>query len=138
MLTRTRQSQLDRAKETLRDVVSYADEVIRDERLRADILSAIGHGAEAGDRVRASIDAGGITTRLAEDKKLRRKLRATLDDLENAGERLRPRRRHRIRNAMLVALAAGSVAALVPSARRWLDRRPAGPTSDPMTAEAMV
>jgi hypothetical protein len=109
---------MDKAKETLRDVVSYADQVVRDERLRADILAAIGHGAETGDRVRADIDAAGITARLTGDKKLRGKLRATLDDLENAGKRLRPERRHRIRNLALLAIAAGSAAAIAPSVRR--------------------
>jgi hypothetical protein len=135
MLTLTRQSQLDKAKETLRDIVSYADEVVRDERLRGDVLAAIGHGAEAGDRVRADIDATGITTRLAADKKLRRKLRATLDDLDNASQRLRRKRRHRIRNVVLVAGAAAAVAALMPSARRWLGGRPGEPTSEAMRTE---
>jgi hypothetical protein len=135
MLTLTRQSQMDKAKETLRDIVSYADEVVRDERLRGDILAAIGHGAEAGDRVRADIDAAGITTRLAADKKLRRKLRATLDDLDNASQRLRRKRRHRIRNIVLVAGAATTVAALMPSARRWLAGRPGEPTREAMGAE---
>ena len=113
MLTLTRQSQMDKAKETFRDVVSYADEIIRDEKLRGDIRAAIGHGAEASDRLRAEIDAGGLTTRLASDKRLRRKLRATLDDLESAGERLRHRRRHRIRNILLIAAAATGVVAVV-------------------------
>lgn len=138
MLTRTRQSQMDKAKETLRGVVSYADQVMRDERLRADILSAIGHGADASDRGRADIDAAGITTRLAEDKKLRRKLRATLDDLEDAGERLHPKRRHRIRNVLLIGLAAGAVAAIAASARRWFARGSVGPSGDPMAAEAVL
>jgi hypothetical protein len=132
MLTLTRQTQVDKAKETLRDVVSYADEIVRDERLRGDILAAIGHGAEVGDRVRADIDAEGITTRLATDKKLRKKLRATLDDLENASERLRRKRRHRVRNIVLITAAVAVVAAIVPSARRWLAQGTGEPTSEAM------
>jgi hypothetical protein len=132
MLTLKRQSQMDKAKETLRDVVSYADEVVRDERLRGDILAAIGHGAEAGDRFRADIDAGGITTRLAADKKLRRNLRRALDDLENASDRLRRKRRHRVRNIVLIAAAAGVVAAIVPSARRWFAQAEVEPAGEPM------
>ena len=57
MVTLTRDSQMDKAKETLRDVVSYADEVIRDERLRADIRAAVGHGSKAGDRVKKDVNA---------------------------------------------------------------------------------
>jgi len=124
---------MERAKETLSDVVSCADEIIRDERLRADILAAVGHGAEAGDRVRRDVDAAGIANRLAEDKKLRKKLRATLDDLESAGERLRPKRRHRIRNAALIAVAAGVAATLLATGGRWL----AG-SSDMAPAETSV
>jgi hypothetical protein len=139
MLTRTRQSQMDKAKETLREVVSYADQIVRDERLRADILAAVGHGAETGERVRADIDAAGIKARLTGDKKLRGKLRATLDDLENAGRRLRPERRHRIRNLALVAVAAGSAAAIAPSVRRWFAHRRAElPKSGSMGVEVPV
>src|SRR5262245_20579673 len=138
MLTRTRQSQMDKARETLRDVVSYADEVIRDERLRADIASAIGHGAAAGNRVKEDVDAGGIATRLASDKKLRRKLRATLDDLDSAGERLRPKRRHRLRKVMFVAVAAGVIAVIVPSLRRSLAHRTQEPSGDSLAAETLV
>lgn len=136
MLKLTRESQMDKAKGTLRDVVSYADEIIRDERLRADILAAIGHGAEAGDRVRRDIEDAGITNRLAADKKLRKKLRATLDDLDSASERLRRKQRHRLRNVVLIVAGAGAVAALVPSARRWLTDETAAPTSGAIPAGA--
>jgi hypothetical protein len=124
MLKLTNPSQKDKARGTLHDVVSYADEIIRDERLRADILSAIGHGTEAGDRVRRDINDAGITTRLAADKKLRKKLRATLDDLDNASERLRRKQRHRVRNVVLIVAGAGAVAAVLTSARRWLTQGP--------------
>lgn len=128
MLKLRRQGQLDKAKVTLRDLVSYADEVIRDERLRADISKAIGHGTEAGDRVREDIDAGGIATRLAADKKLRRKLRETLDDLDNASDRLRRKRRHRVRTVLLLIAGAGAIATVIPKARPWLNQGGAKPT----------
>ena len=117
MLKLKKQSQADRAKVTLRDFASYADKVVRDERLRADILAAVGHGTEAGNRIREDIDAGSIATRLAADRKLRKKLRATLDDLDNASDRLRRKRRHYVRNAFLVVAGAGVVAAVIPKAR---------------------
>jgi hypothetical protein len=123
MLNLERQSQVDKAKEILREVVSYADEVVRDERLRADIQAAVGHGSRAGDRVQRDIDAGGITTRLAADKKLRKNLRALLDDLDSASERMRRKKGHRVRNALLIAGSAGAVLAAVPNARRWLASR---------------
>jgi hypothetical protein len=114
MLTLTKETQMDKAKKTLREVASYADEVIRDERLRADIRAAVGHGAEASNRVKAELGADGMTT-LAADKKLRRSLRAMLDDLDRASERMRRKPRHRARNALL--LLAGAVTAAQPVRR---------------------
>jgi hypothetical protein len=123
MLTLTRKSPMDKRKETVRGVISYLDEVIRDERLHADIAAAVGHGAKAGDRVKSDIDAGGITTRLAADRKLRKNVRAFLDDLDNASERMRRKKSHRTRNVLLIVVSASAVLVAVPSLRRWLAPR---------------
>jgi hypothetical protein len=120
MLKLRRQTQLDKAKASLREVVSYADSVMRDEALRADLLAAVGHGAEMSDRVRKDIDTDGITKRLANDRKLRKELRAAIDDLDSAGGRLRRRHDHRRRNVILIVAGAGALAAIVPAARHWL------------------
>jgi hypothetical protein len=119
MLKLRRQNQLDKAKASLREVVSYADSVVRDEALRADLLAAVGHGAQMGGRVRKDVDADGIKTRLARDRKLRKELRAAIDDLDSAGDRLRRRHDHRRRNVILIVASAGAVAAIVPAARHW-------------------
>jgi hypothetical protein len=121
---------MDKAREALRDVLSYADEVVRDERLRADIRAAVGHGANASGRVKRAIDTGGITTRLADDKKLRKDLRALLDDLDNVSTRLRRRRRHRVRNVLLIVTSAGAALAVIPNVRRWLSSDGSEPSSD--------
>jgi hypothetical protein len=125
MVSLTRNSGMDKAKETLRDVLSYTDEVIRDERLRADIRAAVGHGSKAGDRVKKDVNAGAITTRLAADKKLLKDLRRMLDDLDSASERIRRKKSHRARNALLIVASASAGAALVviPSVRQWLSRQ---------------
>lgn len=116
MLIRTKESPVDRARSTLRDVVSYAQDVARDERLRADLGAALDHGAKASDRVSANLKADGIST-LASDRKLRKNLRAMLDELDDASDRLRRKNTHRLRNSLLV-LAAG-VAALFALAKVW-------------------
>lgn len=123
MLNRSKESRMDKARSTIRDVASYAREVVRDERLRADLRAAMEHGAKASDRVKRDIDAGGMTTRLAADKKLRKNLRAMLDDLDGAGDRMRRKKSHRARNVLLTL--AGGVAALVavPKVRPWLTER---------------
>ena len=120
MIGLTRQSRMQKVKGALGEVASYTDELIRDERLRSDVRSVFGHGAEATDRVRADIGAANITSRLAADKKLRKNLRALLDDLESAGERVRRKRTHRVRNALLIVAGTGAAVVAVPNARRWV------------------
>ena len=120
LLTRSRDTQMDKAKRTMRDVVKYAQEVAQDERLRADVSAALGHGSEAGERVRKDIEAGGIYSRLADDKKLRKNLRAMLDDLDSAGERLRRKESHRLRNALLVVGGVVAAAVALPKIRSWI------------------
>jgi hypothetical protein len=120
MIGLTRQSRVQKVKDALREAASYTDELIRDERLRSDVRSAFGHGAEATDRVRTDIGAADITSRLAADKKLRKNLRALLDDLESAGERVRRKRTHRVRNALLIVAGTGAAVVAVPNARRWV------------------
>jgi hypothetical protein len=135
MLKLRRQTQLDKAKASLREMVSYADSVMRDEALRADLLAAVGHGAEMSDRVRKDIDTDGIAKRLASDRKLRKELRAAIDDLDSAGGRLRRRHDHRRRNVILIVAGAGAVAAIVPAARHWLSNGATEHASRVMPAE---
>ena len=123
MLSLRRESQMDKAKETLRDVISYADEAIRDERLRADIRAAVGHGAKASERVTSNIDSDGITTRLATDRKLRKHLRALLDDLDSASDRMRRKKGHRARSVLLIIASAIAAIAAIANVRRWLAPR---------------
>lgn len=120
MIGITRQSRMQKVKDALREAASYTDEIIRDERLRSDVRSAFGHGAAATDRVREDIGAANITSRLAADKKLRKNLRALRDDLENASERMRRKRTHRVRNALLIVAGTGAAVVVVPNARRWV------------------
>jgi hypothetical protein len=131
MLSLTRETQMDKARRTLRDAVSQAEEIVRDERLRADIRAAAGHGAKASEQVKKSLDDGGsIATRLASDKKMRKNLRAMLDDLEDASDRVRGKKRHRVRNALLAIVATVAALAIVSKVRTWLSGRPSTPATD--------
>ena len=109
MLNLTRDTRMDKAKRTLRDVVAYADEVARDEQLRDAIRRAAAHGSDAGERVKKNIGAGSATARLAHDAKLRRDLKKMLNDLDTASDRLRRKKRHRVRTALLTIFAAVGV-----------------------------
>lgn len=120
MLTRSRDTQMDKAKRTIRDVAKYAQDVAQDERLRADLSAALAHGSKAGGRVKKGIEAGGIYETLADDQKLRKNLRAMLDDLDSASDRLRHKQSNRVRTVVVVL--AGIVAAAVawPKLRSWI------------------
>ena len=121
MLTRSRSSQMDKARKTMADVARYAQDVAKDERLRADLSSAIGHGSRAGDRLRRDIEAGGaIYARLASDTKLRKSLRAMLDDLDTASKRVQRKSSHRLRKIMLVLGGAITTAVALPKLRSWI------------------
>jgi hypothetical protein len=114
---------MEKAKDTLRDVVTYADEVLRDERLRADIRTAVAHGSKASHRVKRGIAADGITTHLVSDKRLRKDLRGLLDGLESASARIHRTKDHRARNVLVVVASAGAVLAAIPNVRHWLAQR---------------
>jgi hypothetical protein len=119
MLTRTKESQVDKTKNTVRDFVKYAQEIARDERLRADMRAALDHGSTASQRFKKDVQAGGTYAKLAADKKLRKNLRAMLDDLDHAAQRVRPERTHRIRNALLVLGGAVAAALAFPRLRNF-------------------
>jgi hypothetical protein len=127
MLLRRRPSRMEQVRDALGEAISYANDLMQDERLRSNVRSAYGHGTVATERVREDIGAEGMVTRLAADKKLRKHLRALIDDLDSASERLQRRRSHRLRNAILVVAGTGAaVAVLVPNARRWMTDRGSG------------
>jgi hypothetical protein len=120
MLTRARDTQMNKAKRTFRDVVEYAQEVARDERLRADVGAALAHGSKASDQLKKDIRAGGIYSKLAADKTLRKNLRAMLDDLDAASTRVRRKKSHRARNLVLMLSGLAAAALAVPKIRPWL------------------
>ena len=114
---------MDKAKRTMQDVVRYAQDVAGDERLRSDVSAALAHGSKATGQLKKDIQAGGgIYSRLAADKKLRKNLRAMLDDLDAASNRVR-RKSHRIRNFVLMLAGAVAAALAFPKIRPWLTER---------------
>ena len=122
MLTRSKDTQIDKAKRTLQDIVRHAQQVAGDERLRSDLGAALAHGSKATDQLKKDILAGGIYSRLAADKKLRKNLRAMLDDLDAAGNRVR-RKSHRLRNFVLMLAGVVASAVAFPKIRARLTER---------------
>ena len=118
-----RKSRSEKATEALKEIVASANELLRDAQLRSDLQSAVVHGARATGRARDDADLTGITQRLAADKKLRKHLRAMIDDLDHASERVRRRGSHRVRNALLLVGGSGVALAAIPTTRRWIGER---------------
>ncbi len=134
MLGLTTKSRSEKVKEALTDTISYTEEIARDKRLRSNLRSAAAHGAKVRDRFRMNIRDGLSASRLANDKKLRKHVRALLDDLESAGGRVRRKRSHRVRNAFLVVAGTGAAIVAVPNTRRWIASRNGGVDADAVTA----
>lgn len=116
-----RERKTRKTREMMSDVISYADEVVRDERMRSDLRSALDHGLAASRRLADGSGMAGLGERLDSDKKLRKDVRAMLDDLERAADRARRRTSHRARNTILVVGAAGMAVAGVVGGRRWVE-----------------
>lgn len=123
MFGRTRQNRMESIRDALGEAVAYTDDLVQDKRLRSHVRSAVDHGAFATKVLRHD---GSFSSRMAADKKLRKHLEALLDDIERVGDRMRRKRSHRVRNALLIVAGSGAVVAVVPNARRWVvDRMPA-------------
>jgi hypothetical protein len=115
-----RKSRSDRVKELVKGAAAYTDELVRDERLRSDLRSALGHAVVATKRVGEDSGLSGFAARLESDRKLRNDLRSLLDDLDSAGRRVRRKRGHGVRNTLLIIGGAGVTLAAIPNTRRWV------------------
>jgi hypothetical protein len=118
MLSLRRKKRTDRVMDALLTAASYADGAVHDNRLRSDLRSAVDHSAGAAKRIRRDIGVSSSILRLAEDKKLRKNIKALVEDLDSASDRIRGKKRHRLRNVLVLA-GLGSLAVAIPDVRRW-------------------
>ena len=84
--------------------------------------AALAHGSKATDQLKKDIQAGGTSSRLAADKKLRKHLRAMHDDLDAASNRVR-RKSHRLRNVVLMLAGVLAAALALPKIWPWVRKR---------------
>jgi hypothetical protein len=125
MLRLRRRSRMDKVRDVL-DEASAFTHVMGDRRVRSHLRAAVHHGSVAGRQMRRDLREGHVTG-LANDRKLRRQVRAMLRDLKGAGERMRRKRQHRVRNALLLLSGTGAAAVAMPSSRRWFAAKMAVP-----------
>jgi hypothetical protein len=106
-----RRSRAARVKESALSASELALQLAQDKKFRKRLVSAVGHGAEAGRRTRRNFGVLGTLARLASDQALHSELQRARADLEHAYARAERPARHRWRKLALL-VAVGSVASV--------------------------
>src|ERR1043165_6833256 len=78
----------DKVYDAAGTVKPYVERAMSDEKLRADVMSAFTTARELYNELVGGRDAVTLATRVATDDEVREKLRAAVDDLRNAADRL--------------------------------------------------
>lgn len=97
----------------------YVRRMVEDEELRASLIAAAMAGRKAVQRI--SSNRASAVESVTSDRKVKRELRAAADSLRDAAERIKAppkKRRHPIRNLVLVALITGGVVLVVSESAR--------------------
>ena len=120
----------DKVYDAAGTVKPYVERAMSDEKLRSDVMSAFTTARELYNELVGGRDAVTLATRVATDDEVREKLRAAVDDLRNAADRLQGKKPHSGRNTTL--LVAGIALGILfnpvtgPETRKWLREMIAG------------
>ena len=114
----------DKVYDAAENVKPYVERAMSDEKLREDVLSAFSTAKELYNELVGGRSAVTLATRVATDEEVRDKLKAAIEDLRSATDRLQGRKEHSGRNTTL--LIAGIALGILfnpvtgPETRRWL------------------
>lgn len=120
----------DKVYDVAENVKPYVERAMADEKLREDVLSAFATAKGLYSELIGSRGAVTLATRVATDDDVREKLKAAVDDLRNAADRLQGRKEHTGRNTTL--LVAGIALGILfnpvtgPETRKWVKELVAG------------
>lgn len=120
----------DKVYDVAENVKPYVERAMTDEKLRDDVLSAFATAKGLYSELIGSRDPVTLATRVATDDDVREKLKAAVDDLRNAADRLQGRKEHTGRNTTL--LVAGIALGILfnpvtgPETRKWVKDLVAG------------
>ncbi|HUK98542.1 MAG TPA: hypothetical protein VLV46_12865 [Gaiellaceae bacterium] len=115
----------DKVYDAAGNVKPYVDRALSDEKLRADVLSAFGTARDLYNELIASRTATTVAARVATDEEIRAKLKAAIEDLRSAANRLQGKResdRKRGRTLLLVGILIGILFNPItgPDTRKWI------------------
>jgi len=111
-------------KDRASDARPYFERALKDERVRADVKSAISTAREIYDELLGGRALTGAAARVATDKDIQKSLRDAIEDLRDAADRVQGNAGHKGRNTTL--LMTGIVLGVLfnpvtgPGTRRWL------------------
>ena len=114
----------DKVYDAAGSVKPYVERAMHDEKLRDDVMSAFTTARALYSELIGGRNAVTLATRVATDDEVREKLRAAIEDLRSAADRLQGKRTHGGRNATL--LVAGIALGILfnpvtgPETRKWL------------------
>jgi prophage DNA circulation protein len=114
----------DRITDTAENVRPYVERAVKDEEVRENVKSALMAARNIYDELIGSRGVTYAATRMATDKDLQESLRAAIEDLRKAADRVQGKDTHTTRNVTLLVtgIALGLLFNPVtgPSTRRWL------------------
>jgi hypothetical protein len=113
----------EKVYEAADNVKPYVQRAMQDEKLREDVMSAFATAKDLYNELIGNRSAVTLATRVATDDDVRERLRAAVDDLRSAADRLQGKKTHGSRTTLLVAgIALGILFNPVtgPETRRWL------------------
>ena len=113
----------DKVYDAADNVKPYVQRAMQDEKLREDVLSAFSTAKDLYAELIGGRNAVTLAQRVATDDEVREKLRAAVDDLRSAADRLQGRKQGKSHTGLLVAgIALGILFNPVtgPETRKWL------------------
>ncbi|HZO33841.1 MAG TPA: hypothetical protein VFB17_02070 [Gaiellaceae bacterium] len=114
----------DKVYDAAENVKPYVDRAMSDPKLREEVLSAFGTARELYNELLGDRSPVTLANRVATDDEIRAKLRAAIDDLRSAADRLQGKqeRKHRGTTLLIAGIALGILFNPVtgPDTRKWL------------------
>jgi hypothetical protein len=114
----------DKVFDAAGNVKPYVDRAMKDEKLRDDVMSAFTTAKDLYNELIGGRGAVTLATRVATDEDVREKLKASIEDLRNAADRLQGKKSHSGRTTTL--LVAGIALGILfnpvtgPETRKWV------------------